>query len=365
MSPEGIAYKALVDSAGVDTANLVEGVKIVAPVNTEVAILDNNGAPLVYSQLAYTQSLVYTTTLSVFSAIAVGGLKDSAGGALTEGEAIWYRPAAGAALVNTGLTFQPDALVYKQLIDANVDFSAAAPADGTPITSTLTESGYGLLETLGHIDYQNPNSGEFFIGSENPGVAPVNSWFAIFGQFFDHGLDKLSAGGNGKITIALDPNDPLYGAIGPNGPVTSITVTRATNIGTATDPNYANHTSPFIDQSQTYGSHEQLTNLLRKWESTDSGATFHAGMDLLDGTTLADTWTRKWPDGTTSEVNDTLPTLNELRAHLMATGRDDLSWEDVANLRNRDASGHVIVGESGSPLRLCSTFKLRREAGLA
>ena len=229
------------------------------------------------------------------------------------------------------------------------------PAEGTEITTTVTESGYGLLETLGHVDFQQPGSGEFFIGSENPGVAPVNSWFAIFGQFFDHGLDLIGKGGNGKITIALDTSDPLYGTIGPDGqPVTKITISRATIDGTDAngDPNYVNHTSPFIDQSQTYGSVDQITQLLRKWESTDSGTSYHAGMELYDGTTLADTWTRRWPDGTTTEVRDTLPTLNELRDHVLDTGRAALTWEDVNDYRNRDANGQVSTGNSGHALIL-------------
>ncbi len=316
----------------------------------------------------YNSAQIYTSTLAVLSSQSLGGLTDSTGGPLQEGETIYHRPFPYTASVATTQTYEPDVLVYKQLIDANVDFTAGVPADDTPVTSTISESGYGLLETLGHIDYQNPDSGEFFIGSENPGVAPVNSWFAIFGQFFDHGLDKLASGGNGKITITLADGDPLKGVIGSNGqPTTSITVTRATNIGTETDPAYANHTSPFIDQSQTYGSHEQLTNLLRKWESTDNNLTYHAGMELLDGTTLVDAWTRKVPvydpnTGLTSivetPVHDTLPTLNELRAHLVATGRDDLSWADVLDLRNRDSNGDVItsgpwcIGNSGSPLLL-------------
>ncbi len=372
-SAAGLAYKALVDSAGVDTANLVDGVKIVAPVQTQVALLDNNGNPLAWNSANYSLAQLYTSTLAVISSQSLGGLTDSTGGTLQEGETIYYRPYPFDVSIATTQTYQPDVLVYKQLIDANVDFAAGAPANGTLITTTLSESGYGLLETLGHIDYQNPTSGEFFIGSENPGVAPVNSWFAIFGQFFDHGLDKLDNGGNGKITIALDPSDPLYGAPGPQGPVTSISMTRARIDGVDAngDPAYPNHTSPFIDQSQTYGSHEQLTNLLRAWVSTDGGLTHHAGMELLDGTTLADAWTRKMPryDATTGltvideyPVHDTLPTLNELRAHILATGRDALTWADVLDLRNRDANGDVIDTDlgtagvqatgSGSPLLL-------------
>jgi hypothetical protein len=230
------AYKAIIDASGVDITQLLEGAKIVAPINTQVAILDNNGLPLVYTAATYAQSVVYTVSFAIFAASAVGGLKDAAGGSLSEGEAIWYRQSAGGPLVNTNLTYQPDLLVYKQLIDANVDFAGGTPIDGTAVTSTISQSGYGLLEQLGHIDFQNPTSGEFFIGSENPGVAPVNSWFAIFGQFFDHGLDLIGKGGNGKITIALDPSDPLYRAPGTNGPsdpgVTKMTVTRATIAGT-------------------------------------------------------------------------------------------------------------------------------------
>ncbi len=358
-----IAYAALVDNSGVTIANLVEGAKIVAPVNTEIAILDYNGDPLIWDSINYSTSVAYTTALAFYAANSYGGLMDSTGGTLQAGEQIYYRPAPGAAptLLPTGPTYQPDVLAYKQLIDANVDFSAGAPADGTAIVTTVSESGYGLLETLGHVDFQQPDNGEFFIGSENPGVAPVNSWFAIFGQFFDHGLDKLGAGGNGKITIALETTDPLYRAPGTNGPTdpgnTKITVTRATiDPASTTDPNspnYINHTSPFIDQSQTYGSVDQITQILRKWVSTDSGATYHAGMELYDGTTLVDAWTRKWPDGTTTQVHDTLPTLSELRNHVADTGRDELTWNDVSNLRNRDATtGDVSTGLSGHALIL-------------
>jgi hypothetical protein len=173
-------------------------------------------------------------------------------------------------------------------------------------------------------------------------VAPTNGWFALFGQFFDHGLDKISSGGQGTtIKIALATDDPLYGVVGSNGqPVTSITIARATVSGTDVngDPTYINHTSPFIDQSQTYGSDEQMTQLLRKWVSSDGGATYHAGMELYDGTTLATQWAR--PNGTLT--NDTLPTLNELRDHVLDTNRDALTWEDVSNFRNRDANGKLL-----------------------
>ncbi len=218
-----------------------------------------------------------------------------------------------------------------------------------------TVTSYGLLETLGQQDFQPHSdatpSTEFFIGAENPGVAPSNGWFAIFGQFFDHGLDFIEKGSGKTIKIALATDDPLYGVIGPDGrPATSITISRATVSGTDAngDPAYVNHTSPYIDQSQTYGSSDQITNLLRAWVSTDGGTSYHAGMELFDGDSLATAWKR--PDGTIT--HDTLPTLNELRAAVIATGRDGLTWEDISDYRNRDASGQLAAGTSGQALIL-------------
>ena len=31
--------------------------------------------------------------------------------------------------------------------------------------------------------------------------APFNSWFTLFGQFFDHGLDLVNKGGSGTVMI--------------------------------------------------------------------------------------------------------------------------------------------------------------------
>ena len=42
------------------------------------------------------------------------------------------------------------------------------------------------------------------------GGAPFNQWFALFGQFFDHGLDLVAKGGSGTVFVPLQPDDPLY-----------------------------------------------------------------------------------------------------------------------------------------------------------
>jgi hypothetical protein len=48
--------------------------------------------------------------------------------------------------------------------------------------------------------------------------APFNSFFTIFGQFFDHGLDLISKDGvdNGFVFIPLATDDPLYYSKDPN-----------------------------------------------------------------------------------------------------------------------------------------------------
>jgi hypothetical protein len=367
-------YKALINGSGGNIAQLVEGAKIIAPA----------GLALAWDAAADSASAMYGTLLAFVASRGAGdALYGPAGVPLTDGMDIFYNAGSvdNPTYVAVGVKFDATMLIYHSLVvESGVNVGGLANGDSVFITPSqinsavadvassigavvstatatalaATDSGYGLLETIGHIDFQNPTSGEYFIGSENPGVAPVNSWFAIFGQFFDHGLDFIGKANAGKITIALDPSDPLYGTIGADGqPVTSIVVSRATP-DSITDGvgSYVNHTSPFIDQSQTYGSNDQVTNVLRAWVSTDGGSTYHAGMNLFDGQTLEDSWTRRWPDGSTSQVHDTLPTLNELRAHLRATGRDDLTWEDVSNLRNRDmVTGDVIAdGQPGAGL---------------
>jgi len=251
-----------------------------------------------------------------------------------------YTPRMISQLVTTaGVTFQTQANSSHLIKDAN-GFTQVAD--------------YGMLQSLGQQDAQRSVNAdgtantEYFIGAQNPGVSPVNSWFVLFGQFFDHGLDFVGKGADGtKITINLAPDDPLYGVIDPTSgqPATKIVITRADVSGFTADgtPQWNNHTSPYIDQSQTYGSNQEVTDLLRQWVSTD-GTTYHASAHMLDGKTSV-----AWKNAFGETTNATLPTLNELRAHLIATGRADLTWEDVANLRNRDASGNIATGaEAGN-----------------
>jgi Ca2+-binding RTX toxin-like protein len=60
--------------------------------------------------------------------------------------------------------------------------------------------------------------GTFFLPNVTPDAGlspPYNSWFTLFGQFFDHGLDLVNKGNSGTVFIPLEADDPLIP--GPDG----------------------------------------------------------------------------------------------------------------------------------------------------
>ena len=105
--------------------------------------------------------------------------------------------------------------------------------------------------------------------------APFNSWFTLFGQFFDHGLDLVAKGGAGTVFIPLAADDPLYvegsdtnfmvltrATLGPDGPI--------------------NTTTSFVDQNQTYASHASHQVFLREYELNGAGDPVNTGR-LIEG----------------------------------------------------------------------------------
>ena len=111
--------------------------------------------------------------------------------------------------------------------------------------------------------------------------APFNSWFTLFGQFFDHGLDLVDKGGNGTVFIPLMPDDPLYrirrraptelhGADARHtwrglAPILA-TIRRHGVNEAATHDRPVNTTTSFVDQNQTYTSHPSHQVFLRQYE---------------------------------------------------------------------------------------------------
>jgi Ca2+-binding RTX toxin-like protein len=159
-----------------------------------------------------------------------------------------------------------------------------------------------------------PGSDSFFIPNVAPDTglsAPYNSWFTLFGQFFDHGLDLVNKGGNGTVVMHLAADDPLR-TLGPDGnPLTPDQVTPGVNdfmmmsrttvvatrpgadgvINTPAAPgarddirDSVNQTTPFIDQNQTYTSHPSHQVFLREYVNNGAGQPVPTGR-LIDGAT--------------------------------------------------------------------------------
>ncbi|NOU21654.1 MAG: heme peroxidase, partial [Methyloglobulus sp.] len=121
---------------------------------------------------------------------------------------------------------------------------------------------------------------------------PYNSLFTIFGQFFDHGLDKITNGGNGQVFVPLKADDPLVA--GPDhifgnaddlpANLRFMMLTRGT---IKNDPvtglrSAPNTDTPFVDQSQTYTSHSSHQVFLREY-------VLNAGLPVATGKFLSET----------------------------------------------------------------------------
>lgn len=116
--------------------------------------------------------------------------------------------------------------------------------------------------------------------------ASFNSWFTLFGQFFDHGLDLVNKGGSGTVFIPLQPDDPLYV---PGSQTNFMVLTRATVsagtdgiMGTADDVRPVNTTTSYVDQNQTYASHASHQVFLRQYEVNAAGHPVATGK-LIEG----------------------------------------------------------------------------------
>ncbi len=105
--------------------------------------------------------------------------------------------------------------------------------------------------------------------------APYNSWFTLFGQFFDHGLDLVNKGGtNGNAGIVFVPLRPGRPAVQSRTrrPTSWSSPGRRTSVREAT-----NQTTPFVDQSQTYTSHPSHQVFLRDYDANGSGQPVQTG----------------------------------------------------------------------------------------
>ena len=114
----------------------------------------------------------------------------------------------------------------------------------------------------------DPVSGALFIPNITPDFglsAPFNLMFVFFGQFFDHGLDLVTKGGNGTVVMPLAADDPLVTS-GRAAAGSTMTMARGTVFPVPGDPHGSqNTTTPWVDQNQTYTSHPSHQVFLREY----------------------------------------------------------------------------------------------------
>src|SRR5215471_11967150 len=196
-------------------------------------------------------------------------------------------------------------------------------------------------------------------------AAPFNPWFTFFGQFFDHGLDLVTKGGNGTIFVPLNADDPLVaGADGIFGTpddlppqlrfmvetrATVITLPGADGIlGTADDVREnENTTTPFVDQNQTYTSHPSHQAFLRAYELGADGHP-HATGKLIENRNLG-------ADGHFGTADDapiggmaTWAVVKAQARDILGINLTDKHFDNVPLLAT-DAYGNFIKGPHGFP----------------
>src|SRR4051795_8581689 len=192
------------------------------------------------------------------------------------------------------------------------------PASATPCTTepTATTPGVPAGCTPAHKTLDIPNV------TTDVGLSPpFNAWFTFFGQFFDHGVDQTVKSG-GTVFVPLHDDDPLV-TLGPDGVANTgdevppgqrfMVLTRAQNqpgpdgiLGdnpatpnvdeSADDIQNANNTdTPWVDQSQSYGSHPPHQVVLREYVLNSLNRPVSTGM-LVDGTGINVGGQADWAD---------------------------------------------------------------------
>ena len=281
----------------------------------------------------------------------------------------------GAASVFKTNVVDPGPRTISNLIS---DISSANPAalaaaqdfgaqlgDGYTVFST-NPNGLYLPGATG-VDTQN-----LFIGNVTPDAglsAPFNNWMTFFGQFFDHGLDLITKGGNGTVYIPLQPDDPLV-LLGPDGVAGTgdeivdpslqfMALTRATDFkgvdglqGTADDVHvFTNTTTPFVDQNQTYSSHPAHQAFLREYMIGIDGQMHSTGKLLQraegrDGILLDNPATLTVDES--ADNNSGMATWKDLKVNALKFGLE-LVDKDVNNvpILDTDAYGNVKLGPNG------------------
>ncbi len=231
-----------------------------------------------------------------------------------------------------GLVFDTQPRFVSNLIVDQSDANPAAVAAANQTPGSKNVNGVradGVPFTTNFIPNVTPDAGL---------SAPYNSWFTLFGQFFDHGLDLVNKGQSGTVFIPLKPGDPLFS--NEPGAANFMTLTRATNlpggdgvVGTGDDAhNNRNQTTPFVDQNQTYTSHPSHQVFLREYVLNAAGDPVSSGRLLEDSAALGGLAT--WAD------------IKQQAKQMLGINLTDADLNDLPLLAT-DSYGKFIPGPNG------------------
>ena len=194
------------------------------------------------------------------------------------------------AQINGAVVDSEPRTVSNLIVDQTSDNPAAVAAAGFPVRTQGNE-GVVVCTDPATLDPETsqpvpcvPEHQTLFIPNVTTDVGlspPFNGLFAIFGQFFDHGLDKITNGGAGTVFVPLKDDDPLV-TRGPDGIAGSgdevepglrfMTLSRGTRVtGPDGFRSAMNTDTPFVDQSQTYTSHGSHQFFLREYTPSLGG----------------------------------------------------------------------------------------------
>ena len=186
--------------------------------------------------------------------------------------------------------------------------------------------------------------GSFIIPNVAPagGVfAPYNGLFALFGQFFDHGLDLVGKQKSNFVVIPLPQDDPLY----VRGGRTNFMMLNRTDLSTSDAG--VNSTTPWIDQNQTYGSHPSKNVFMRDYICATDAVNTIAGTCALGVSAPVSTG-----ELLNSAIAHNIANWSEVKANATEKLGIELTDYDVTNvpLLVTDEFGRFIKGPNGFPM---------------
>jgi Ca2+-binding RTX toxin-like protein len=332
----GAAQLAVTSAQAGVTSELADGALAAATLSTEALEMGQAVG-------AYTAALLTADTQDDIDTLAALVVES---GELSAAQATVVTEAGQLALAQAGLTSAQGTLTAAQ-----TSLSGAQSAAATALLqATSAHAAYDALagakaafdNLVADAGVEISPDGSILIEqrSADIGLSPPNSaWMAFFGQFFDHGLDLVTKGGNGKIYIPLQPDDPLYV---PGGNSNFMVLSRTTPFDANGNPSpigteSQNTTTPFVDQNQTYTSNASHQVFLREYKLVADGADLGTNPDVVNSGHLlnnANGGIATWKDVKTQAAE---------KLGLTLTDADVLDVPTVAV----DAYGNFIAGTHG------------------